>query len=76
MQAPPGAGCPSTGECVHLISEGAETTGTTLGRVPSNRECAYPTGSSRTYSWRELRLQEPPGGECPVNLECLHLILK
>ena len=66
--------CPSTGECAHLISEGAETTGTTRGRVPSNWECAQLTGSAHTSSLMELRLQEPPGGGCPVNLECLHLI--
>ena len=29
--------CPSTGECPHLISEGAETAGTTWGRVPSDQ---------------------------------------
>ena len=28
----------STGECPHLILEGAETTGTNWGRVPSDRE--------------------------------------
>ena len=67
LQAPPGAGCTSTGEGMHLISEGAETTGTTQGRVPINRECAYPPGSARTSSQRELRLQASPGGECPAN---------
>ena len=54
-------------DCAHLISEGAETTGTTRGRVPSNWECAYPLGSARTSSLRELRLQEPPGGGCSAN---------
>ena len=49
------------GDCAHLISEGAETTGTTRGRVPSNRECAYPPGSPRNSSRRELRLQASPG---------------
>ena len=54
-------------DCVHLISEGAETTGTTRGRVPNNKECAYPPpGSARTSSQRELRLQAPPGPGCPA----------
>ena len=67
LQASTGSGCPSTGECAHLISEGAETTGTTQVRVPSNRECAQLPGNARTSSRRELRLQEPPRGGCPVN---------
>ena len=48
-----------SGDCVHLISEGAETTGTTRGRLPSNRECAQQTGSAHTSSRRELRPQAP-----------------
>ena len=51
----------------NLISEGAETTGTTQGRVPSNRECAQLPGSARTSSRRELRLQAPPRGGCSAN---------
>ena len=67
LQEPLGQGaqqpgvCLPTGECSHLISEGAETTGTTWGRVPSNRECAYPPGSAYTSSQRKLRLQALPG---------------
>ena len=30
-----------SGDCVHLLSEGAETTGTTRGRVPSKWECLH-----------------------------------
>ena len=60
-------------DCAHLISEGAETTGTTRGRVPSNRECAYPPGSPRNSSRRELRLQASPGGGCPSTGKCAHL---
>ena len=41
LQAPDRAGCPTTRECSHLISEGAETTGTTRGRVPSEWECLH-----------------------------------
>ena len=29
-----------SGNCAHLISEGAETIGTTRGRVPRDQECA------------------------------------
>ena len=70
LQAPPGAGCPATGsvpsywavcpstrEYPHLISEEAETAGTTQGRVPSDRECAHTPGSVCTSSWRKLRPQ-------------------
>ena len=57
---------PPDGNCAHLILEGAENTGTTWGRVPSNLECAYPLGSACTSSWRELRLQAPPGAGCPA----------
>ena len=52
LQAPPGAGCPATRvcpatwKCLHLILEGAETTSTTQGRVPSDRECASDRGVS------------------------------
>ena len=55
-----------SGDCAHLISEGAETTGTTRDRVPSNQECAHPPGSDHTSSQRELRLQAPPGAGCPA----------
>ena len=51
--------CTSTGDCAHLISQGAETAGTTRARVPSNRECAHPPGSARTSSRSELRPQDP-----------------
>ena len=74
LQASPEGGCSSMGECAHLISEGAETTGTTWGRVPSNRECTYPPGSVRTSSQRELTLQASTGGGCPSTRECAHLI--
>ena len=70
LQAPAGAGCPATGsvpsywavcpstrEYPHLISEEAETAGTTQGRVPSDRECAHTPGSVCTSSWRKLRPQ-------------------
>ena len=36
-------------DCVHLNSEGAETTGTTWGRVPSDREHAQQLGSVHTH---------------------------
>ena len=49
-----------SGNCVHLISEGAETTGTTWGRAPSNQECAHPQGSARTSFQRELRQRHHP----------------
>ena len=52
------------GDCVHLIWEGAETRGTTQGRVPSNWECAHPLGSAHTSFQRELRLQAPHGAGC------------
>ena len=65
---------PSTGECLYLISEGAETTGTTQGRVPSNQECAHPPRRVHTSSRRDLRLQAPPGAGCPSTGECSHLI--
>ena len=55
-----------SGDCAHLIWEGAETTGTTWGRVTSKWECAHPPGSARTSSWRELRLQAPPWAGCPA----------
>ena len=32
---------PSNWEYLHLISEGAETTGTTQGRIPSEWECLH-----------------------------------
>ena len=57
--------CPSTGECPHLISEGAETQAPTRGgcpvtrSVPSNQEYAHPPGSVYTSSQRELRPQAP-----------------
>ena len=54
------------GDCMHLISEGAESTGTTQGRVPNNRECSYPPGSACTSSRRELKLKAPPGPGCPA----------
>ena len=84
VSSPP---CHPSGDCAHLISEGAETTGTTRGRVPSNQEGAQLPGSARISFQRELRLQAPPGGGCPVSgsvpryravcpvtRECLHLI--
>ena len=55
------------GDCAHLTWEGAETTGTTQGRVPSNRECAYPPESAHTSSRRELRLQASPRGRVPIH---------
>ena len=63
VSSPP---CHLSGDCAHLISEGAETTGITPGRVPSNQEGAHPHGSARTSFQRELRLQAPPGGGCPA----------
>ena len=77
--------CTSTGDCAHLISEEAETTGTTQGRVPSDQVCAQrlgsvssdwgvcpSTGSARTSPWRELRLQAPTMGGCLATRECAH----
>ena len=63
----------STGDCVHLILEGAETEGTTLARVPSNLERSFPQGSAHTSSRKELRLQAPPRQQqpkAPNNPEC------
>ena len=72
LQAPPQAGCPATRsvpsnrgvcpptrDCAHLISEGAETTGTTWGRVPRDWEYAQRPESVCTSSQRELRPQAP-----------------
>ena len=56
-----------SGNSAHLISEGAETTGTTRGRVPSNQECAHPPGNAHTSFQRELRLQASPREGCPAN---------
>ena len=53
-----------SGDCAHLISEGAETTGTTRDRVPSNWECAHPPGSACTSFQSKLRLQASLGGGC------------
>ena len=36
--------CPPTGECLHLIFEGAETTGTIRGSVPSDWGVCPSTG--------------------------------
>ena len=71
--------CPSTGECLNLISEGPETRGTSQGRFPSYQECAQRLGmvpsergvcpsnrNVRPSSRRELRLQAPPRGGCPA----------
>ena len=59
LQSKPRGLCASTRECLHIISEGVETTGTNRGSVPSDRECAHPPGSVCTSSWRELRPQAP-----------------
>ena len=42
VSSPP---CHLSEDCVHLISEGAETTGTTQGRVPSDQECPQQPGT-------------------------------
>ena len=36
--------CTSTGECLHLTSEGTETTDTNRGSVPTHRSLCEPTG--------------------------------
>ena len=82
VSSPP---CHPLGDCAHLISEEAETTGTTQGRVPSDQVCAQrlgsvssdwgvcpSTGSARTSPWRELRLQAPTMGGCLATRECAH----
>ena len=51
--------CTSTGECLHLTSEGTETTDTNRGSAPPTRDCTHPPGSVCTSSWRELRPQAP-----------------
>ena len=62
VSSPP---CHPWGDCVHLISEGAETQAPTRGgcpvtrSVPSNQEYAHPPGSVYTSSQRELRPQAP-----------------
>ena len=56
VSSPP---CHPSGNCAHLISEGAETAGITQGRVPSDEECAHPPWSVCTSSRRELRPQAP-----------------
>ena len=59
--------CTATWECLHLISEGAETTGITWGGVPITRGCAHliSEGAETTGTTQ---------GRVSSEWECLHLI--
>ena len=66
--------CTSTGDCVHLISEGAETTDITPGQDAQQPGVCLSTGDCPHLISEGTETIGITGGVCPATWECPHLI--